>query len=64
MEWILLLLCPLMMLFCMKGMFTSGKKDCHGSKEMADLKKQLNVMKEQNRSLIEQVNHLNKKSME
>jgi Protein of unknown function (DUF2933) len=62
MEWILLLLCPLMMLFCMKGMFTSGKS--HDSKEITDLKKQLDVMKEQNSSLIEQVNQLNKKSME
>ncbi|OQP03889.1 hypothetical protein B1690_17115 [Geobacillus sp. 46C-IIa] len=28
MEWLAYLLCPLMMLFCMKGMFTGRKKDC------------------------------------
>ncbi|MFD1736727.1 hypothetical protein ACFSCX_09125 [Bacillus salitolerans] len=65
MEWILYLLCPLMMLFCMKGLFSGGKKDCNTSnsinisnKELDDLRKQLGNVIEQNKILTEEVKYL------
>lgn len=63
-QWLLLLLCPLMMLFCMKGMSHGGKKDCHShnkGKNLADidgLQKQVSNLIEQNTKLSEEVKHL------
>jgi hypothetical protein len=62
MEWLLYLMCPLMMLFCMKGLFSGGKKDCHTKEnhlnEMNELKKQVSSLTEQNQKLSEEVKSL------
>lgn len=64
MQWLLSLLCPLMMLFCMKGMFTGGKKDCHTkqsnntSDDMKFLQMQVQQLQEQNRKLADEVSLL------
>ncbi|MCM3409866.1 DUF2933 domain-containing protein [Metabacillus litoralis] len=61
MEWLLYLLCPLMMLFCMKGIFTGGKKDCHSKQEnikneqMKSLQLQVHNLQEQNMKLINEI---------
>jgi hypothetical protein len=61
MEWLLYLLCPLMMLFCMKGMFTGGKKDCHSKQvnnstdEMKSLQMQVRNLQEQNMKLMDEM---------
>ncbi|MGY4111446.1 DUF2933 domain-containing protein [Aeribacillus pallidus] len=61
MEWLIYLLCPLMMLFCMKGMFTRGKKDCHTTQstnqlnELKSLKMQVKNLQEQNMKLMEEI---------
>ncbi|MGM0867508.1 MAG: DUF2933 domain-containing protein [Bacillota bacterium] len=61
MEWLLYLLCPLMMLFCMKGMFTGGKKDCHSKQvnnstdEMKLLQMQVQNLQEQNMKLMDEM---------
>lgn len=61
MEWLLYLLCPIMMLFCMKGMFTGGKKDCHskqGNTSTEDLKAlqmQVQNLQEQNMKLMDEM---------
>jgi Protein of unknown function (DUF2933) len=61
MEWLLYLLCPLMMLFCMKGMFTGGKKDCHSKQvnnstdEMKSLQMQVRNLQEQNMKLMNEM---------
>lgn len=69
-EWLILLACPLMMLFCMKGMFSgSGKKDCNTknaqstdtSTDVASLQKQMNMITEQNKLLLEEINELKDK---
>lgn len=50
-----------MMLFCMKGMFSGGKKDCHtkqpttSSDEMKSLQTQIQNLKEQNNKLMEEM---------
>ncbi|OXT17190.1 hypothetical protein B9K06_12585 [Bacillus sp. OG2] len=64
MEWILYLLCPLMMLFCMKGMFSSDKKNCHTtnkgnhSEDINELKNQVHNLMDQNKKLSDEVKHL------
>jgi cell division protein FtsB len=67
MQWLLLLLCPLMMLFCMRGMHTGGKKDCHSnhsmhsnssSDEIQSLQKQLKTLQDQNMKLADEVKSL------
>ncbi|KAB7664159.1 DUF2933 domain-containing protein [Bacillus sp. B1-b2] len=61
MEWILYLLCPLMMLFCMKGMFSSDKKNCHStnkgnhSEDINVLKSQVHNLMDENKKLSEEV---------
>ncbi|MGM0878194.1 DUF2933 domain-containing protein (plasmid) [Bacillus sp. CMF21] len=61
MEWLLYLLCPLMMLFCMKGMFTGGKKDCHSKQvnnstdDMKSLQMQVQNLQEQNMKLMDEM---------
>jgi Protein of unknown function (DUF2933) len=57
MEWLVYLICPLMMLFCMKGMLP-GKKNCHDSNELSAVKKQLEIVSEQNKKLSERLNSL------
>lgn len=63
-EWILYLLCPLMMLFCMKGMFSSDKKNCHTtnkgnhSEDINELKNQVHNLMDQNKKLSDEVKHL------
>lgn len=62
MEWLLYLACPLMMLFCMKGMFT-GNKDKKGNapqsnvsqQEMQQLQIQMGEMMEQNHKLMKEL---------
>lgn len=50
-----------MMLFCMKGMFSGGKKDCHTkqskttSDEMKSLQSQIQNLQEQNHKLMEEM---------
>ncbi len=66
MEWLLYLLCPLMMLFCMKGMFTGGKKDCHSkqvntpSEDMKSLQMEVKKLQEQNMKLVDEMKELRK----
>ncbi|MCM3443355.1 MULTISPECIES: DUF2933 domain-containing protein [Metabacillus] len=61
MEWLLYLLCPLMMLFCMKGMFTGSKKDCHSKQvnnstdDMKSLQMQVQNLQEQNMKLMDEM---------
>lgn len=64
-EFLLLLACPLMMLFCMKGMFT-GNKDKKGKEEvqlsekdgLQEIQLQMAELIEQNHKLTEEVNTL------
>ena len=64
-DFLLLLACPLMMLFCMKGMFT-GNKDKENKKEvqlpekegLQSIQLQMAELLEQNRKLTEEVNAL------
>lgn len=54
------LLCPLMMLFCMRGMF-SKDKDCHKKPQQNDvLQKQMSNLEEQNRKLMQEIQELKK----
>ncbi|MEA3321479.1 MAG: hypothetical protein U9Q88_15830 [Bacillota bacterium] len=61
MEWLLYLLCPLMMLLCMKGMFLGGKKECNTKQsltsfdEMKSLQTQIQNLQEQNNKLMEEM---------
>jgi hypothetical protein len=59
-EWLLLLACPLMMLFCMKGMFTGNKKDNTpqsnvSQQEMQQLQIRMGEMMEQNHKLMKEL---------
>lgn len=64
MEWLLYILCPLMMLFCMKGMFSGGKKDCNSKKTsnssdyMKSLQMQMQNLQEQNMKLMNEMKSL------
>ncbi|WP_201715582.1 DUF2933 domain-containing protein [Rossellomorea arthrocnemi] len=64
MEWLLFLLCPLMMLFCMKGMFTGRKKGCHyiqskdSPEELKSFQEQMQRLQEQNIKLMEEINSI------
>ncbi|WP_394141623.1 DUF2933 domain-containing protein [Cytobacillus oceanisediminis] len=64
MEWLIYLLCPLMMLFCMKGMFSGGKKDCNTKKtsnssdDIKSLHMQVQILQEQNMKLMEDMKSL------
>ncbi|CAM3686799.1 hypothetical protein GCM10009865_43480 [Aeromicrobium ponti] len=63
MERLLYLLCPLMMLFCMKGMFSGGKKDCtkktsNSSDDIKSLHMQVQILQEQNTKLMEDMKSL------
>lgn len=56
MDWLLLsllLLCPLMMLFCMKGMFT-GHKDSKITKQMNDSQQEIQQLQIKMAELMEQ----------
>jgi hypothetical protein len=62
MEWLLYLVCPLMMLFCMKGMFTGNKDKKENSsqsnvsqQEMQQLQIQMGEMMEQNHKLMKEL---------
>lgn len=62
MEWLLVLACPLMMLFCMKGMFTGNKEKKESSpqsnvsqQEMQQLQIQMGEMMEQNNKLMNEL---------
>lgn len=61
-SWLPLLICPLMMLFCMRGMF-GGKKDCQSTKGQPDLAKKLESLELQNTQLIQEVNELKNKQI-
>ncbi|MBI0579798.1 DUF2933 domain-containing protein [Neobacillus cucumis] len=64
MQWLLLLLCPLMILFCMKGMHKGSYKEGHTkhfnnqSNEIKSLQMQLLNLQEQNRQLADEVRSL------
>lgn len=68
MTWIqiaALLLCPLMMLFCMKGMFRGHKHSHSGQQpssatELQELKLLVNNLTEKNRLLTEEVQFMKK----
>ncbi len=62
MEWLLLLACPLMMLFCMKGMFTGNKDKKENSpqsnvlqQEMQQLQIKMGEIMEQNHKLMKEL---------
>ncbi|USK62376.1 DUF2933 domain-containing protein [Peribacillus asahii] len=63
-ERILYLLCPLMMLFYMKSMCSSDKKNCHSTNKrnhlenINALKSQVHNLMVQNKKLSEEVKHL------
>lgn len=59
MEWLtflLILLCPLMMIFCMKGMMGSHKH--HGSHQTKDLDTKLSHLQMENEKLRKEVSDL------
>lgn len=68
MEWLLYLLCPFMMLFCLKGMFTGGKKDCHSkqvntpNEDMKSLQIQMQELQQQNRKLMDEMKSFKKEN--
>ncbi len=54
------LLCPLMMLFCMRGMF-SKEKNCHQKPQQSDdIRMKMSNLEEQNRKLIQEIQELKK----
>lgn len=54
------LLCPLMMLFCMRGMFSKDKK-CHNHKYgNTNVEKQINNLENQNKILMREIEELKK----
>ncbi len=54
------LLCPLMMLFCMRGMF-SKDKNCHNKTQgNNNLEKQIGILEGQNRILLREIEELKK----
>jgi regulator of replication initiation timing len=61
MEWLLWLACPLMMLICMKGMFTGNKKDNAPQsnhvmqQEMQQMQIKMGEMMEQNHKLMKEL---------
>lgn len=64
MEWLqylLLLLCPLMMIFCMKGHFGGHKHNHnHESHSMNDIDKKVGNLLEENAKLRQEVDDLSK----
>ena len=66
MEWLLLLACPLMMLLCMKGMFTGNKDSKNNSaqsnvsnQELKQLQIKMGEMMEQNHKLMKELESRN-----
>ncbi len=60
MSYLPALLCPLMMLFCMRGMF-SKDKDCHKKPQQnGELQQQMSHLEEQNRKLVQEIQELKK----
>lgn len=51
------LACPLMMLFCMKGMFSS-KKSCHKDNHQNDLSQKVDTLVKQNMELQKELNEI------
>ncbi|WP_336788284.1 DUF2933 domain-containing protein [Paenibacillus sp. MMO-177] len=72
MQWLSILAvfaCPLMMLFCMKGMFSghkhsSAKKDCHNSsnQNVQSLQLKMAELMEQNHKLTKEIENLKQAS--
>lgn len=58
MEWLLLLLCPLMMIFCMKGM---GGHKHHSSHSSKDLNVKMTDLEQENMKLRKEIDALVKK---
>jgi cell division protein FtsB len=63
MEWLLYLLCPLMMVVCMIGLFKSGKKESSANQvksgtDLNDLKGKMESLLEQNKLLTQEVKGL------
>ncbi len=52
-----LLACPLMMLFCMKGMF-GGKKSCHKDNQQHDLSQKVDTLIKQNIELQKELDEI------
>ncbi|RBP05329.1 DUF2933 domain-containing protein [Rossellomorea aquimaris] len=67
MEWLIYLLCPLMMLFCLKGMF-SGGKNCDNKKssqvDFNSLQTEVKQLQEQNRILMNEVKSFSEKNLQ
>jgi hypothetical protein len=66
MEWLLLLACPLMMLFCMKGMFTGNKDTKNNSaqsnvsnQELQQMQIKMGEIMEQNHKLMKELESRN-----
>jgi len=66
MEWLLLLACPLMMLLCMKGIFTGNKDSKNNSaqsnvsnQELKQLQIKMGEMMEQNHKLMKELESRN-----
>jgi regulator of replication initiation timing len=57
MQWLLYLLCPLMMLFCMIGLFKGGKKESKTENNLST-SQDLNLLKNQMANIVEQNNLL------
>jgi cell division protein FtsB len=64
MQWLLYLLCPLMMLVCMIGLFKGGNKESNKktnistSQDLDNLNKQMAKLLNQNKQLTEEVKNL------
>ena len=61
MEWLLWLLCPLMMIFCMKGMGRHKHHHTHASHEMDDKLSKLELENEKLRKEIDVLSSMVKK---
>ncbi|MEW9668070.1 DUF2933 domain-containing protein [Ammoniphilus sp. 3BR4] len=61
-SYIPYLICPLMMLFCMRGMFGS-KKDCHAGKEESTLVKKIEFLEKQNEQLQRELSEIKKRNV-
>lgn len=60
-SYIPYLICPLMMLFCMRGMF-GFKKDCHTGQGEMDLKQKVEFLEKQNKHLLKEIGELKQKN--
>lgn len=64
MQWLIYLLCPLMMILCMIGMFKGGKKETTPNHDVIKDNESLESLKVQMQGLIEQNKILTKEMKE